>query len=125
ERLQHALDELDEGRFPELSHLAAALQQEREAARLEQVGELHRLVRAAAPFQAIGTQDVHDLNELLAAEKRQLDEGRPANRLAEAASALASLENEWTTRLEGVPARLDEAMQRFHEVAKLNSDDVP
>src|SRR5690606_18323228 len=39
-------------------------------------------------------------------------------------SALASLENEWTTRLEGVPARLDEAMQRFHEVAKLNSDDV-
>ena len=124
ERLQHALDELDEGRFPEITHLAAALQQEREAARLEQVGELHRLVRAAAPYQAIDTPDVAALMDLLGAEKRALDDGRPAGRLAEAAAALDSLESEWKARLDGVPARLDEAMQRFAEVAKLNSDDV-
>ena len=124
ERLQHALDELDEGRFPELTHLSAALQQEREAARLEQVGELHRLVRAAAPFQTIDTPEVRALSELLAAEKHQLDEGRSASRLDEAAEALARLEAEWKERLAGVPARLDSAMQGFEEVAKLNSDDV-
>lgn len=124
ERLQHALDELDEGRFPEITHLAAALQQEREAARLEQVGELHRLVRAAAPYQAIDTPDVTALMDLLAAEKRALDDGKAAGRLAEAAAALDGLEAEWKSRLDGVPARLDEAMERFGEVAKLNSDDV-
>src|SRR5690606_21328868 len=50
DRLQVALGELDEGRFPDLSHLVAAIEQEREAVRLEQIGELHRLNRAFAPY---------------------------------------------------------------------------
>jgi len=124
ERLQGALNELDDGRFPELSLLAAALQQEREAVRLEQVGDLHRLVRAAAPYQGIDSSDVRALSELLTEQKRQLEEGHAANRLSEAATLLDRIEGEWRERLAGVPGRLDTAMQRFDEVAKLNSDDV-
>lgn len=124
ERLQGALNELDDGRFPDLGLLTAALQQEREAARLEQVGELHRLVRAAAPYQVVDSPDVAALTALLAGQKRQLDAGDPANRLGEAAAVLERLEHHWGDRLAGVPARLDAAMQRFDGVAKLNSDDV-
>jgi hypothetical protein len=124
ERLQGALDELDQGHYPELSLLAAALQQEREAVRLEQVGELHRMVRSAAPYQGIDSQDVRALTELLTQQKRQLDEGGAANRLSEAATLLDRIETGSRERLAGVPARLDAAMLRFDEVAKLNSDDV-
>ncbi|HLU82620.1 MAG TPA: hypothetical protein VKZ43_04405, partial [Trueperaceae bacterium] len=124
ERLQGALNELDDGRFPDLGLLSAALQQEREAARLEQVGELHRLVRAASPYQAVDSAGITALSELLADQKSLLDAGRPAGRLGEAAAALAGLEAQWRERLAGVPARLDAAMLRFAEVAKLNSDDV-
>jgi hypothetical protein len=124
ERLQNALDELDDGRYPELNLLAAALQQEREAVRLEQVGELHRIVRAAAPYQVIDSPDVRALTDLLTHQKRQLDEGGAATRLNEAAATFDRIEAEWRERLAGVPTRLDAAMVRFAEVAKLNSDDV-
>src|SRR5690606_27831593 len=124
ERLQGALNELDDGRFPDLSLLGAALQQEREAVRLEQVGELHRMVRSAAPYHVIETPQVKALSELLAEQKRELDQGNAANRLSEAATLLDDIETEWSRRLAGVPERLDAAMLRFAEVAKLNSDDV-
>src|SRR5690606_15377197 len=119
-----ALNELDAGRFPDLGLLSAALQQEREAARLEQVGELHRLVRRAAPYQAVDSEDIAALSLLLADQKRLLDAGNSAGRLGEAAAALDRIEGQWRDRLAGVPARLDAAMTRFAEVAKLNSDDV-
>lgn len=124
ERLHMAAEDLIErGRFPDLKLLNAALQQEREAHRLDQVSELHRLTRAFAPFSG-GTGVSEQVAGMLAESKQQLDRGVHAPRLQEAATLVAQLESALSTRLDEVPTRLDAALTRFETVAPLNSEDV-
>ncbi|HZJ08899.1 MAG TPA: hypothetical protein VFD39_04335, partial [Trueperaceae bacterium] len=123
-RLQTALGDLDDGRFPDLAHLVAAFEQEREAVRLEQIGELHRLNRAFAPYQALDDERSRALAQLLAEQKRRLDGGSTAAQLDGASSLLRDLENAADERVRGMPQRLDAALSRFAEVARLNSEDV-
>ncbi len=124
DRLQAALADLEDGRFPDLAHLEAAVEQEREAARLEQVGELHRLTRAFAPYQGLDDERARELAQLLGQQKRKLDNGEPASQLEAAATLFAELEQEAAQRVSTMPQRLDAALSRFEEVAKLNSEDV-
>src|SRR5690606_5555977 len=65
ERIHLAIRDLEEDRSPGLAQLQGALQQEREAQRLDQVGELHRLTREAAPFQASEGEEGARLRSLL------------------------------------------------------------
>lgn len=124
ERLHHAAQDLIEnGRFPDLKQLTAALQQEREAHRLEQVSELHRLTRAFAPFSG-GTAVATDVGMLLAEARMQLERGVHAPRLAEAAMLINQLESSLAAKIDDLPARLDTALGRFERVAPLNSEDV-
>src|SRR5690606_40102226 len=60
----------------------------REAARAHQLGELHRLGREAQPYAGLDDPAVHELQELLAAERQTLAEGGHARRLGEAALLL-------------------------------------
>lgn len=124
DRLQAALADLEDGRFPDLAHLEAAVEQEREAARLEQVGELHRLTRAFAPYQGLDDERARELAQLLGQQKRKLDNGEPASQLETAATLFAELEQEAAQRVSTMPQRLDAALSRFEAVAKLNSEDV-
>ncbi len=124
ERLHLAAEDLIErGRFPDLKQLNAALQQEREAHRLDQVSELHRLTRAFAPFGG-GAGISDQVASLLAEAKQQLDRGVHAPRLSEATTLVAQLESSLAMRLDEVPTRLDAALARFETVAPLNSEDV-
>src|SRR5690606_13290242 len=96
----------------------------REAARAHQLGELHRLGREAQPYAGLDDPAVHELQELLAAERQTLAEGGHARRLGEAALLLDRIEARLEERVAGMPGRLDAALARFEDVAKLNSDDV-
>jgi len=124
DRIQAALAEIEDGRFPDLAHLVAAVAQEREAVRLEQIGELHRLNRAFTPYQAFDDERVRQLAELLTDQRKRLDEGSPTTQLERAEDLLEALAQEAESRVSGMPERLDRALARFNEVAKLNSEDV-
>ncbi len=124
ERIQAAMTDLDEGVFPDLGGLEVELARASEAARTHQLGELHRLGREAQTYAGLDDPTVRDLMDLLASERQQLADGGHARRLGEAALLLDRIEARVEDRVAGVPARLDAALARFEEVAKLNSDDV-
>lgn len=124
ERIHLAIQDLEEDRYPDLAQLQGALRQEREAQRLEQVGELHRLTREAAPFQAIDHEEANQLRALLAEATRDLEAGSTSERLQEAAVLLERLESDAAARSRSIPRRLDAALATFAQVAKLNSEDV-
>ncbi|MFO7544959.1 MAG: hypothetical protein R6W77_05635 [Trueperaceae bacterium] len=124
ERIHLAMRDLEEDRYPDLAQLQGALQQEREAQRLDQVGELHRLTRDATPFQASAGEEATRLRSLLAEAARELEAGSTSERLQEAAGLLERLERDAEARLGSVPRRLDAALATFAQVAKLNSEDV-
>ena len=124
ERIHLAIRDLEEDRYPDLAQLQGALQQEREAQRLDQVGELHRLTREAAPFQASEGEEGARLRSLLSEAARELEAGGTSERLQEAAALLERLERDAEARLGSVPRRLDAALATFAQVAKLNSEDV-
>jgi len=124
ERIQAAMADLEAGTFPDLGGLEVELGRAREAARAHQLGELHRLGREAQPYAGLDDPAVHELQELLAAERQTLAEGGHARRLGEAALLLDRIEARLEERVAGMPGRLDAALARFEDVAKLNSDDV-
>jgi len=124
ERVHLALQDLEHDRYPDMTQLRAALEQEREAQRLDQVGELHRLTRAVVAFQGSESPEADRIREVLAEARAQLEAGETSERLGEAADLLERLEREAAERLEGVPRRLDAALVTFAQVAKLNSEDV-
>ncbi len=124
ERLSNAVSDLERGVFPDLVGLEADLGRARESARIEQMGELHRLSREAQTFTGLDDPKVAELEKLLASEKDRLNQGGNAKRLGEAALLLDGIEARFEDRIEGVPARIDAALARFEDVAKLNSDDV-
>ncbi len=124
ERVQQATTDLESGVFPDLAGLEVELGRAREAARAQQVGELHRLGREAQAFAGFDDPAVRELEELLAGEKRELSEGGYARRLGEAALLLDRIEAHLEERVSSVPGRLDAALGRFDAVAMLNSDDV-
>lgn len=124
ERVHLAIQDLEHDRYPDLAQLRAALEQEREAQRLDQVGELHRLTRAVVAFQGSESPEAERIREVLAEARAQLEAGETSERLGEATDLLERLEREAAERLEGVPRRLDAALVTFAQVAKLNSEDV-
>ncbi len=124
ERIQAAMSDLESGVFPDLAGLEVELERASEAARAHQLGELHRLGREAQTYAGLDDPQVRELLDLLASERRQLADGGHARRLGEAALLLDRIEDRVEDRLASVPARLDAALARFEEVAKLNSDDV-
>lgn len=122
EHIQKALLGLEVDRFPDLAQFQAALRNEREAQRQEQVDELKRLAQAASPFE--GNAAGADLKELLAEARRSLEAGEAASTLKRAAERLAELERAADETLAGMPARLDAALAALEPVSKLNSDGV-
>ncbi len=124
ERLSQAVADLERGVFPDLASLEADLGRARESARIEQMGELHRLSREAQNFAALDDPKVAELSALLDAERERLNQGGNARRLGEAALLLDGIEARFEQRVASVPGRIDAALERFENVAKLNSDDV-
>lgn len=124
ERVHLAIQDLERDRYPDMAQLRAALEQEREAQRLDQVGELHRLTRAVVAFQGSESPEAERIRELLAEARAQLEAGETSDRLGEATDLLERLEREAAERLESVPRRLDAALVTFAQVARLNSEDV-
>ncbi len=124
ERLSQAVADLERGVFPDLPSLEADLSRASETARIEQMGELHRLSREAQNFAGLDDAKVPELTALLDSERERLNEGGHARRLGEAAILLDGIEARFEQRVASVPGRIDAALERFENVAKLNSDDV-
>ncbi len=124
ERIRSAADELDGGTYPDLAVLRAAIKQEREAERSEQIGELHRLEREAARLSAMEGPSLTALQERLAAARERIDQGLLAPGLPQAWGLLERVQAEAERRLHNVFPRLDVALEAFRPVEKLNSDDV-
>src|SRR5690606_23211846 len=124
ERLSAALSDLETGVFPDLVGHEADLGRARESARIEQMGELHRLSREAQTYAGLDDPKAPELAALLESERERLNQGGNAKRLGEAAMLLDGIEARFDERIASVPDRIDAALERFEQVAKLNSDDV-
>ena len=124
ERIRSAMDDLEEGTYPDLANLRAAIKQEREAERSEQIGELHRLEGEAARFAGMDGPTLDALQERLATARVRIDEGHLAQGLHQAWALLERVQAEVDERLRNVLPRLDAALTAFAPVEKLNSDDV-
>ncbi|HKI57234.1 MAG TPA: hypothetical protein VKB31_08805 [Trueperaceae bacterium] len=124
ERIRAANDGLETGDYPDLAALRAAIKQEREAERSEQIGELHRLEREAARFAGMEGPTLSALQEHLVGARERIDQGLLAPGLPQAWSLLERLQADAEQRLRNVFPRLDVALEAFRPVEKLNSDDV-
>ncbi|MEJ2667383.1 MAG: hypothetical protein P8Z81_09845, partial [Deinococcales bacterium] len=124
ERIRSAMDGLEAGDYPDLGGLRAAIKQEREAERSEQIGDLHRLEREAARFAGMEGASFSALQERLSAARERIDQGQLAPGLPQAWTLLEHLQSEAAQRLHNVFPRLDAALTAFKPVEKLNSDDV-
>ncbi|MEJ2359133.1 MAG: hypothetical protein P8Y13_13790 [Deinococcales bacterium] len=124
ERIRAAMDGLEEDTYPDLNALKAAIKQEREAERSEQIGELHRLEREAARFGGMEGPTLEALQERLKTARQRIDEGHLASGLSQAWTLLERVQAEVDQRLRNVLPRLDAALEAFAPVEKLNSDDV-
>jgi len=122
EHIQRGLLGLELGRYPDLAQFQAALRQEREAQRQDQVDELKRLTQGAAHFE--GDARGAELKALLADARERIEAGEPAQTLKRAAELLHDLEEQADATLAGIPARLDAALLALEPVSKLNSDGV-
>lgn len=122
EHIQRALLGLELERYPDLGQFQAALRQEREAQRQEQVDELKRLSQAASAYE--GYEQGAELKTLIAEARARLEAGEPAQTLKRAAELLRELEARAEATLAGLPARLDAALEALEPVSKLNSDGV-
>lgn len=122
EHIQRALLGLELGRYPDLAQFQAALRQEREAQRQEQLDELKRLAQAAAHFEGDGRGA--ELKALLADARERIQAGEPAQTLKRAGELLRELEEQADAVLAGMPTRLDAALAELEPVSKLNSDGV-
>ncbi len=122
EHIQRALLGLELDRYPDLAQFQAALRNEREARRQEQIDELKRLTQAASPFE--GYESGAELKALLADARGKIEAGEPAHTLKRAAELLSVLEQSANETLAGLPARLDAALGALESVSKLNSDGV-
>jgi len=122
EHIQRALLGLELDRYPDLAQLQAALRNEREARRQEQVDELKRLSQAASPFE--GYESGAELKALLADARARIEAGEPAHTLRRVAELIDLLELDADEKLAGLPARLDAALEALEPVSKLNSDGV-
>ncbi len=122
EHIQRALLGLELDRYPDLAQFQAALRQEREAHRQEQLDEFKRLSQAAAPFENLDSGA--ELKTLLADARARIEAGEPAQTLKRAAELVKDLELQADARLAGLPARLDAALIALEPVSKLNSDGV-
>ena len=124
ERIRAAMDALEEDSYPDLNALKAAIKQEREAERSEQIGELHRLEREAARFAGMEGPTLEALQERLSSARQRIDDGHLATGLNQAWTLLERVRAEVDERLRNVLPRLDAALEAFAPVEKLNSDDV-
>ena len=124
ERIRSAMDGLEDGNYPDLNALKAAIMQEREAERSEQIGELHRLEREAARLGGMEGPTLEALQERLREARQRIDDGHLARGLGQAWALLERVQVEVDERLRNVVPRLDAALQAFTQVEKLNSDDV-
>lgn len=124
ERIRTAMDNLEEGAYPDLNALKAAIKQEREAERSEQIGELHRLEGEAARLAGMEGPTLAALQERLRAARQRIDQGGLAVGLEQARELLGEVQAEVELRLRDVIPRLDAALEAFGPVEKLNSDDV-
>lgn len=124
ERIRAAAEALDEGSYPDLAALRAAIKQARDVRRSEQVGVLHRLEGEAARFAGSESPAFASLTERLTEARERVEQGALAQNLQQAWDLLDRVEGETKARLGSVSSRLDTALERFHRVEKLNSDDV-
>jgi len=124
ERIRSAMDGLEDGNYPDLNALRAAITQEREAERSEQIGELHRLEREAARLGGMEGPTLDALQEHLRTARQRIDDGHLARGLGQAWALLERVQAEVDERLHNVVPRLDAALEAFTPVEKLNSDDV-
>ncbi len=124
ERIRSAMDDLEDGTYPDLAALRAVIKQEREAERSEQIGELHRLEGEAARFAGLESATLAALQERLATARTRIDEGHLAPGLSQGWALLEHVQAEVDQRLRNVPTRLDAALEALAPVEKLNSDDV-
>jgi len=122
EHIQRALLGLELDRYPDLAQLQAALRNEREARRQEQVDELKRLSQAASPFE--GYESGAELKALLADARAKIEAGEPATTLRRVAELIGVLELDADEKLASLPARLSAALEALEPVSKLNSDGV-
>lgn len=124
ERIQRAVLGLERDEYPDIKQLQAAMRQEQEAQRLDQVDELHRLSLAAAQFAGEETPRAVQLRTLLAEAHEQLERGGLATHLPRAAELLDALKAETDQRLGSMPRRIDAALVELDKVAALNNEDV-
>jgi predicted regulator of Ras-like GTPase activity (Roadblock/LC7/MglB family) len=124
ERIRTAMDGLDDGNYPDLNALKAAIAQEREAERSDQIGELHRLERETARFGGMEGPNLEALQQRLATARQRIDEGHLAPGLSQTWALLERVQAEVDERLRNIVPRLDAALEAFTPVEKLNSDDV-
>lgn len=124
ERIRGAMDAMEDGTYPDLNALEAAIVQEREAERSDQIGELHRLEREAARLGGMQGPSLDALQERLRTARQRIDEGHLARGLSQAWALLERVQSEVDERLRNLVPRLDAALKAFEPVEKLNSDDV-
>jgi chromosome segregation protein len=123
--LQAAARTLESGAFPDLSALeaevrAAGDERRTEARRryLRARQEARRLLPAATPATAA-------LEDTVGRARDAVDgDGDPNEAVADLEALLATIEAEVAERLDAFGGRLDAALARFRQVARLNNDDV-
>ncbi len=122
--VRSANERLEDGLDPDLDDLEAAAAGALERAASEQLDRLHALEREADRLREIDPREEERLDALLAEAREAIAEGRSASSLAEAAEVAERLATTLDRRIENVMPRLDEALEAFAKVERLNSDDV-
>jgi len=123
-KIAAAHSELEQGNYPDLDKLTAALGQAVEKKRREQVVELHQLEREAEEYRTAMSDDAAPLGALLAGIRERLEHGELASDMEQAWLQLDDLRGKIAERMAGFLPRLDRALTRFAAIEKLNSEDV-
>lgn len=123
--LQAAARSLEEGAFPDLPALDAEVRAAGDERRAEARRRYLRARQEARRLAAAETEAANRLEDDVAAARTALDgDADPLPTVERLEVRLAEVETEVAARLAGFGSRLDAALARFRQVARLNNDDV-
>jgi hypothetical protein len=122
--LEVAKDRLAEGVFPDLGDYERSLAQALEVRRTEQINDLHLLEEELSKFAGATSDTLRDIQSAITSMRETLARGELVDGLDDVWELLDAAQTELARRSADFVPRLDQALDLFEEVAKLNTDEV-
>ena len=116
--------QLEAGTYPDLESLKRALSAAKDARRSEQVSDLRLLEAELKNYQGASAETLDDIGAFIASARASLEAGEPAADFERGWSLLELLRQDTERRSAGFIPRLDDALEQFKSLAKLNSEEV-